>query len=319
MKYLSTAMALVFTAAQLYSQTPFEGIIQYKIDVKSRVQGIADISFRRAMALGETMTLTIQDGKYKRESGPATEYYVPAEKRWYFVLKGIDTLFYRDYSEDTSAIPKVIPGKEKKQVAGYNCNSVALKTADHLQMYYYAPDLYLDPAQNAVNTMDHIDVYTNATHAAYLSGYDETPTYIATYEGVKVQPGKIAPEVFHLPDLPVRHFEYSSITTPPEFKGAQGFNRFVAVNIDKEVMKYIKVPRGEKHVRQEVRVVFTLDDHGQIIKTHVLNPDGLHKKLVQEAVRVVMLSSGKWKAGKMAGVPIFFTLTQPVTFDLTVE
>ena len=319
MKYLFILCLAALLITQAHGQAEFEGIVQYKVDVKSKVPGISDLCMQRAMALAPTMTVTIQRGNYKRESGNATEYYIPGDKRWYFVLKGVDTLFYRDYSEDTSAMPKLVMTNEKKQLAGYNCLSLALKSPEHLQLYYYAPDLYLDPAHDAENLLDHFNMYTANARSIYLASYDETASFTLSCNATNVQPQQVAPETFTLPNLPLQHFAYTSITTQPEFKGAQPFMRFVSLNIDKDVMKYIKVPKGEKHVRQQVRVLFTIDDHGQVINATAVKDDEVNKKLAQEAVRVVNLSSGKWKPANLSGLPIFFTLTQPVTFDLTVE
>lgn len=94
-----------------------------------------------------------------------------------------------------------------------------------------------------------------------------------------------------------------------EFKGGQGeLMQFLAANV--------RYPAEAQEAKASGRVVvsFTIGKDGSVKDPKVMK--GIHPSLDAEAVRVVMLSSGKWEPAANGGVPVASRFTLPVTFKL---
>lgn len=97
----------------------------------------------------------------------------------------------------------------------------------------------------------------------------------------------------------------------PEFiGGSSALNSFLIENI-----KTPSILSDEKQLkgRQTVNVNFTVDDKGAVRDVKV--PISQGKALDDEAIRVISLTSGKWKPAVYNGIPTSCSLSIPITFS----
>ena len=102
---------------------------------------------------------------------------------------------------------------------------------------------------------------------------------------------------------------FSVMEYQPEFKGGEkAFRAFLEKNINypKEAL--------EKGIEGTVYVEFIVNEDGTI--ENVLVVRGVNSLLDKEALRVIKLTSGKWKPGKQRGKAVKVSMTVPVKFAL---
>lgn len=98
----------------------------------------------------------------------------------------------------------------------------------------------------------------------------------------------------------------------PEFEGGQqGFIKFLAENV--------KYPEAEKKAGTEglAAISFIVEKDGSLSNIEIKKSAGTALDL--EAIRIVELTSGKWKAGKQNGKPVKVKVTTPVQFSASLE
>ncbi len=106
-----------------------------------------------------------------------------------------------------------------------------------------------------------------------------------------------------------KEFQYTQKETQPRYNGTlRDFYRFLGSNI--------RYPAEASRNRVQGRVVLSIvvEPGGAISSVEVVRSAA--PALDEEAVRVIMLSSGKWIAGQNRGMPVRSTYTVPVGFTL---
>jgi hypothetical protein len=317
MRKLMLAVVAIFFCILLFAQQKeFEGTIVYKVDVRSKTEGFSDRDWKRVLLFGDSVTVAIKQGNYKQSSELAETYSIYKDKRAYVRLKGIDTLYYLDYSFDTSTVTGVEKPEGKKTIAGLECKPIIIRTGKSVKTYYYAPALYMNPEYDKDNRIGRYDVFANETSSLPLSLNDENDAYSLIQNCTRWQEKKIDENIFTLPPLPQKQFSYEALWTPPRFRGSS-WTKYLQANIKAELgAKYIKIPKGESSATQMVNVSFVIDSKGKVINTKVLNKEEVHPKLAEEALRVVS-ESPLWTPSNLLGEKIAYRLTQPIIFQAT--
>ena len=100
---------------------------------------------------------------------------------------------------------------------------------------------------------------------------------------------------------------FVSVETMPEFIGGQKA-------LDAFLISNIQYPQSAKDagITGKVYVSFLIDKSGNVTNVKVLR--GIGGGCDEEAVRVIKLTSGKWKPGKQGGKPVKVTMTIPIQF-----
>jgi hypothetical protein len=291
----------------------FEGVIEYKVEVNSKTEDISAKNMKTLLFLGDKLTVYIKQGNYKRISDICEEYYVPAKQKAFIKFKGIDTLFFVNYNSDTGKIINVSKTNEIKTIAGYQCKAITFNYAKSSTKHFYAPALYLNPKYDANNTLGNYNLYTKETQSIWLGREEETEKYKLIETCNRLQSEELNDTLFQLPDLPQREFSLESIINAPVYPG-KGWEAYLQQNLNAALgAKYIKIPKGETEARQTVQLSFIISNQGEILDIQVLNKNEVHRKLAEEAVRVVKESTG-WKPANIFGVKTFYKLQQPITF-----
>jgi len=97
------------------------------------------------------------------------------------------------------------------------------------------------------------------------------------------------------------------VETMPEFIGGKmGLEAFLAASIN------YPQRAQEKGIKGNVYVSFTVDKKGKVTDIKVLR--GIGGGCDEEALRVIKLTSGKWKPGMQNGKPVKVTMSIPVKF-----
>ncbi|MBO9682245.1 MAG: hypothetical protein J7502_06180, partial [Flavisolibacter sp.] len=135
-------LAFLCISLSLSAQKDFEGIIVYRNMVSSNTDGISNNTWKKILVLTDTDTSMIKKGKFKMTTARKEAYYITEKQKVFIRYKGIDTLYYIDYSSDTTTIVSVNKTADKKRIAGYDCNSLAVQTSLGTSKYYYSPSIY---------------------------------------------------------------------------------------------------------------------------------------------------------------------------------
>lgn len=320
MKTFLVILLLGITGLEFSSQQKeFEGVITYKVNTVSRKPGFDDRDWKNLMGAGDNLVVHIKQGNYLRQSGIVTEYYKPKEEKVFIKFNGIDTLFYRDYSSDTSVILSVSKTNESKKIAGYDCKSIVIKTATGTNQYFYAPMLYANPAYDKNNKIDRFDVFINETSSIWLSEVSDYEAFSIESVCTNIEQKPVDESIFKLPDLPVVKYDPELLITPPEFNRSGGWIKYLQTNLKSDVgAKYVKIPKGEKQVIVTVIVQFTVSRTGEVTDIKALNKKDVHPKLTEEAIRVIA-ESGRWKPATFLNVKIPQVFKQPISFAVSKE
>jgi hypothetical protein len=92
-KKFSPLLPLLLLLSIVANTQEFEGVIVYRSDIKSKVEGINDKTWNAILAQGDVKTVYIKKDKIKKLSNRAEEYYVPSEQRVYVKFRQRDTLY----------------------------------------------------------------------------------------------------------------------------------------------------------------------------------------------------------------------------------
>jgi len=311
--FFLTNISFVIAHAQ---QKDFEGIISYKTDLRSKSDIISERALKNVIGLGNDVTVFIKRGNYKQITGRSVSYYLTKDQRAYLKYNGIDTLYYIDYSSDTTAVTNVSRSNEKRNIAGFECSLLTIQLGDATKRYYYAPALHMSADYDKNNKIDRYDVFAKETSSLYLALYEETKTFSLAQTCTKLQQAPVDDSVFVLPKLPQKKFSYDEMVVPPEFNRAGGWTKYLQANLNSQVAsKYLKIPKGEQSASQQVLVMFLINEYGKVSNAEVLNKKEVHPKLAEEALRVLN-ESPLWKPATFLGEKTIFWLKMPITFEV---
>lgn len=298
-------------------QKDFEGIISYKTDLRSKTDIISERALKNVIGLGNEVTVFIKHGNYKQITGRTISYYLTRDQRAYLKYNGVDTLYYIDYSSDTTSVTNVSKSNEKRNIAGFECSLLTIQLGDATKRYYYAPALHMSSDYDKNNKIDRYDVFAKETSSLYLALYQETKTFSLAQTCTKLQQAPVDDSVFDLPKLPQKKFSYDDMVVPPEFNRAGGWTKYLQANLNGQVAaKYLKIPKGEQGASQQVMVMFLVNENGKVSNAEVLNKKEVHPKLAEEALRVLN-ESPLWKPATFLGEHTIFWLKMPITFEVS--
>jgi len=316
---LSFFLSFVLLLHDYTQNKNFEGVLHYETELKSKIETIPDNMMKTMIGLGDNLTVYVKNGYYRRTSGFTDEYYIPKDQKVYLKFRKIDTLYYVDYSFDTSRVISITKSDEQKTVAGFQCKSITIQTSSGTQKYFYAPSLHMDPEADKNNTIGSFNTYTKETESIWLAVNEETTNYKLAHICNRVDQKTINDNVFNLPNLPLKQFTVQTVTREPEFNRTGGWQKYIQANLNSSVgAKYIKIPKGEKEATQTVQLSFIISETGEVTNIKVLNKGEVHSKVADEAIRVVKESYG-WKPATRFGEKISFMLKQPITFSVSKE
>ena len=115
-------------------------------------------------------------------------------------------------------------------------------------------------------------------------------------------------EYFEFDTLNDEEIVYVNTEKPAEFTGGeQVLQAFLLSNL-----KYLK-DVAEKGITGTVVIQFTVNPDGTLSDIKIIK--GVDPLLDQEALRVIRLTSGKWKPGTHGGKPVKMTMIIPVKFE----
>ena len=307
----------IFILQTQAQQKDFEGKIEYRVEVQSRIGSISDQEIRNVLFEDIKSVNWIRQGNYRVHSGKMDTWYINKDQKVYFKFKDSDTLYFRDYADDTSTVISVEKTKMNKTIGEYDCSQINIETNEEKKQYYYAKELYNNPAYDKNNRIGRMDVYSGETSSIWLSAVSVTQMYILSYLATKVEPGIVADSLFKLPDLPQRKFNVESLKTEPVFKGSGGWAKYITMNVNPNIAgKYLRIPKGQQEATQIVFVAFRIDPSGKVSFASVTNPKEVHPKIAEEALRVIK-ESPDWKPATMFGQKTIFWLRQPIVFKVT--
>lgn len=319
MKKIIIGLSVIFFFVKTFSQQKnFEGIITYRVEAKSKTELISDRVIRNILAMGNEMIVFIKNGNYKQISNGFIGYYVPKDQQVYIKYNNIDTLYYVEYSFDSTTVKKIMKSDEKKIIANFECKTITIEASDAIRKYYYTPALYMNPEYDKNNSIGKFNVFMKETSSLYLASSEERKEYSLSLTGVRVQQTEIPDSVFELPKLPIKKFVLDELITPPEFTRPGGWENYLVKSIDREVgSKYIKLRKGEDSASQKVIVKFLVNEYGRVVFAEVENKKEVHPKLAEEALRVVN-ASPLWKPAVIYNSEkTIFWLRAPITFLVT--
>jgi len=316
-KTITSLLANILCVAMLAQSKDFEGVAVYKVDITSKTEGVKDKIWKTMLALGDSVVVFIKQGNYKRSSGMSDEYQISKDEKAYLKFKGIDTLFYVDYSSDTTGLVNVLKTGEQKNIMGFECKSINITTPSSTTKYFFSPSLHLNPEYDKNNKIGRYDVYTKETESVWLAQYEENKSYALSQTCTRLEQKSIDETIFELPKLPQKKFSPESVSKPPEFTRSGGWLKFLQVNLNAELgAKYIKIPKREETASQTIMVIFLINEFGKVLNAEVINKKEVHSKLAEEALRVVN-SFPLWKPATIYGEKTIFWYKMPITFAVS--
>ena len=319
MQKLIIGLIAVFSFSTAFTQqSEFEGRLVYRTEVKSRSATFSSALMQRLLFAGDKLTVYMKKGQYLRQTGVVDEYYVPKDEKVYIRFKGIDTLYYRDYADDTSTVLNMVKGTTAKKIAGYDCASLMLASHNDTSQLFYAPMLYENPVHHQKLRLNHMNVISEQTKSVWLEGESRTANYILRNSCLQVEPMTVDEALFVLPALPVAKLNNATLFTAPKYAGRSSWAVYLQQNMNlKLVANSIPLKKKEKVAEQAAKVSFVIAANGDVIDVYVLNMKDVHAALAEEAIRLVQ--KARWSPAVLLGEKIEFPLMQPIVFRVEAE
>lgn len=293
----------------------FEGYLSYQVTVKSLSDVLTDKDVHKVVSMGDKLTVAVKEGNYRQTSEYSDTYIIRKDKKEYFKFRKLDTLYYLDYSWDTSRVTAILRSDSSFKVNNYDCKAITIKTATVSRRYYYSNSLLLNSEYDKENTIGHYNDYSREAGAVYLGSRTDLSFGYEILNCVRVEQKPIDDHVFDLPALPLKKLDPSTAFVSAHFPGKDGaWLKYLQSNLNGEIaLKYLKVPKGHDEASEQVIVQFLVSDDGMISHIQVLNKNEVHARLAEEAVRVIR-ESPRWVPGTVFGETISGSIKQPIIF-----
>jgi TonB family protein len=320
MKKIPALFVLACLCIQTKAQKKdFEGRIAYKVTVSSNSKD-ADYKFLKLLyaANGDKQVTAIKNGMIKQSLGLYEAWYIGKSKRLYLKFRNIDTLFYRDYSDDTSKVAGIVKSDSSTTIQGYPCKSILLKKENSTALFLYTDALQYNTEFEKDNTLENMDVLIREIGTGmWLYSRTVYPWVSVTDSCLRVDQSAVEDQLFDLPAIPQKKFTVESLMRRASFRGGSaGWTKYLQNNLNGNLgLRYIKMPKGEKEASVQVQVSFDVAEDGSLSNIIVTNKSEVNSHLANEAMRVVR-ESPPWEAATIYGVKTKMTMTQPVNFKI---
>jgi len=321
MKKISALLVLAFLCTHTKGQKKdFEGRLTYKVSVISKSKEADDKFFKLLYAAnGDKQVVAMKNGMIKQNLGLYEAWYIGKSKRVYFKFRNIDTLFYRDYSDDTAKVTDIVKHDTAVSIQGYPCKSIVLKKQPGTALFLYTDALQQNIEYEKDNTLDNMNVLIREIGGAmWLYCKHDYPWAVVTDSCVHVDQSPVDNQLFDLPAIPQKKLSEASIIRKAFFKGGStAWMRYLQNNLNASLgLKYIKMSKGEKEASVQVQLAFVVSEDGSISNIVVTNKAEVDPHLANEAMRVIR-ESPPWEAATIYGVKTKMPVTQPVVFKIT--
>jgi|SRR5450432_319792 len=316
-KYSITLLLLVIFLSLMAQQKDFEGIITYNVLAKSKTKNYNDDFYKLLLAAnGDRMIIYIKDGNYKQTLGVYEAYYIGKSKRCYYKFRNIDTLYYRDYSSDTTNVLDIVKSDSPITIGNYKCKSILIKRSSSSTYLVYTNDLHLNTTYDLENKIDNLNVFAKESGGGvWLYARNDYGGAFLTDSVSFVEQKSIDDHIFELPAYPLKNIQKGSLITMPKFPGNHiAWQNYLKKNLDGSVIpKILKNPQGQNETSENVIVSFLVSEDGSISNIHVSNEGEVNPKLAAEAMRVIR-ESPVWIPGTIYGIKVKMPVNQPVVF-----
>jgi len=320
MKKISALLVLACLCLHTKGQKKdFEGRLTYKVSVISKTKEADDKFFKLLYAAnGDKQVVVMKNGRIKQSLGLYEAWYIGKSKRLYFKFRNIDTLFYRDYSDDTSKVTDIIKNGAAASIQGYPCKSILLKKQSGTSLFFYTDSLQQNIVYEKDNTLDNMNVLIREIGGAmWLYNKNEYPWAVITDSCLRVDQSAVDDQLFDLPAIPQKKLSEESIIRKASFRGGStAWMRYLQNNLNASLgLRYIKMPKGEKEASVHVQLAFVVSEDGSISNIVVTNKADVDPHLANEAMRVIR-ESPPWEAATIYGIKTKMPVTQPVVFKI---
>ena len=321
MKRIFLALALVCAFIHAKSQKKdFEGRLTYVVTTRSKSKDYDDNFYKLLLAgNGDRLVVAIKNGMIKQNIGLSDAWYIGKSKRLYIKFRNIDTLYFRDYSSDSSKVTDIIKSDSVSFIQGFPCKSITLKRESSTSLILYTDALQLNTEYEKDNTLDNLNVLIRETGTAMWL-YNKTDYNWAsiTDSCLHVDQSPVDDQLFNLPALPQKNLSVASLIRRASFRGDDNaWMRYLKNNLNASLgIRHIKIPKGEKAASVKVLVYFIVSEDGSISNIEVTNKADVNSHLANEAMRVIR-ESPPWEAATIYGVKTKMPVTQPIVFGVT--
>jgi TonB family protein len=321
MNKILAALALIcaFTPAKSQKKD-FEGRLTYQVTTKSKSTDYDDNFYKLLLAAnGDRLIVTLKNEMIKQTLGLSDIWYMGKSKKVYVKIKNIDTLYFRDYSSDSSKVTDIIKSESVSIIQGLPCKSITLKRENSTSRILYTDALQFNTEYEKDNTLDNLNVLIRETGTAmwlyYKTDYKGASI---TDSCLHVDQSPVDDQIFDLPALPQKNLSGASLVRIARFRGGENvWMRYLKNNLNSSVsVRYIKIPKGEKDASVKVLVRFIVSEDGSVSNIEVTNKGDVDSHLANEAMRVIR-ESPPWEAATIYGVKTKMSVSQPIVFSLT--
>ncbi len=314
---IAILLVLSLHTAGVSQQISFEGFIDYQVEIKSKSKLTSDETLKTLSGYGNTLRVYIKKGKYYRVSGIVEEYVGLLPKENIIKYKNRDTLYKIPDTTHHGENIQVKRNDKNTVIANYNCKSIRLISKNETEEYFYTPELVQLATDNPNISGTSFHRFLLETNAIWLKHVSESPEYLITYTATRVQQQIVDDKLLQPPALPETLLEFEHLIEKAAPKSEKDWIAYMQRTVKAELAnKHLKIPKGEKSIKQTVIVEFIVTSTGAIGEVWVQNAKEVHPALAKEAIRVIKEGYG-WKPATFLGKKIDALARQPVTFMST--
>jgi hypothetical protein len=186
----------------------FEGCVEYSCQFKSISNQYSTKSLKDYY--GDTLIVFIKGGNYKQvyktSKGLNEAYFDYLTNRYYFLLHGIDTIYYFDAGLTNDLYKVKSFQTANKLILGYHCQCVLLTSSTDSCFYYYTPDLPLSEKYFVNHKYGGYNILTQSIKSIYLAQLSKYRYYIYTSKAYNIENKKLEDSIFKMPNYPLKKF-----------------------------------------------------------------------------------------------------------------
>ena len=210
MKKILISISFILSVGFSFSQTPFEGIITYKVEtvLKEKNSPYNDYFSKK---YGDTLKIYYaENGNIKREYYNSGELgldwsmYIYDNNQEYTKWHSMDSIFYFDCSELMTQLIK-FEERDRKTIMGKECNSLFVEAYEPngdeilIQQFYFSGEEYVSPKVFENYKDGYLDLVYKKSKSHFLRKEMNLKYVHVVFEAIEIKKVKLSPSLFKVP------------------------------------------------------------------------------------------------------------------------
>ena len=205
-KFILVFLIILYQSfSESIERVEFEGIITYKVEVKSNQKHLTNEALYNLF--GDTLKYYYQNGNYKmiyNGKNAPTIFYLIEKNKEYTLLPNYDTLISSDCGKEETKLLYLKDTKYKFRIGDKSYSGIELANSETTYKYFFDKNYYINPNNYIFHKLGFLDKIHNKSNGVTVryERYGESFDLVQTL--IKVENKKLNKNIFGIPNLPIK-------------------------------------------------------------------------------------------------------------------